>query len=232
MDVKEIIQNKLDARQKLATMSKEELVELSKNPEEFDRFIDGFSRSMNAAFVCYAYQYNDIIREMISNNMDRIGENDDLSQRVHFILRHFQSYGEETEGYRREFFYQYEAVEAQSLNIDKLGLGVKDLDKVAATYFRRMTNLEMEDMRSDKNYLATVSYLAKYYPEYMTYTYMLPEIQKTLSHVDKKDFDSKEEYKAFKKVATKTLNKMSKEGYRIKKEKIKELGSNHSGYKW
>jgi hypothetical protein len=61
---------------------------------------------------------------------------------------------------------------------------------------------------------------------------MLPEIQKTLSHVDKKDFDSKEEYKAFKKVATKTLNKMSKEGYRIKKEKIKELGSNHSGYKW
>lgn len=231
MDAKEIIQKKLDARQKLATMNREELVALSKNPEEFDRFIDGFSRSMSSVFVCYAYQYNDIIREMISNNMDRLEGNDDLSQRVHFILHHFDSFGKESEGYRREFFYQFEAVEAQCLHIDKLGLGVKDLDKVAATYFKRMTNLEMDSMRSDKNYLATVSYLVKYHPEYMTYSYMLPEIQKTLSHVEQKDFASKDEYKAFKKVANKTMNRISKEGHRIRKERVKTLGT-HSGYKW
>ena len=53
---KEIIQSKLDARQKLATLSEEELIALAKNPEEFDKFIKGYAQSINYIYICYAYR--------------------------------------------------------------------------------------------------------------------------------------------------------------------------------
>ena len=40
MKEKEIIQSRLDAMEKMATLSDDELMEVARNPEEFDKFMD------------------------------------------------------------------------------------------------------------------------------------------------------------------------------------------------
>ena len=57
-----------------------------------------------------------------------------------------------------------------------------------------MKELEFDDIKTDKFYLATVNFLGKYYADYMSNTYMLPSIYPTLSHVDKSAFADKKEY--------------------------------------
>lgn len=221
MEEREKIQNKLDARQKLAAMSREELINLSHEASEFDRFISGLADSMNCVFVCYAYRYDDIIRDMIRNNMDRLEEDETLSQNVYKVLNNLNEYANHSPGFKREFSDQYEAIESQSLGLYKLEMSLTDFDKNAADYFRKMMDYRFEDMRSDKKYLATVNYLVKYHSEYMSSCHILPSVQDTLCNVDRGDFSSRKEYHTFKKVANKTMSKFEKNRRILYKEREK-----------
>ena len=57
VEEKEQIQSKLDARAKLTGLGFGELIELSKNPNEFDYFMEGLASSMSNTFVCFTYPY-------------------------------------------------------------------------------------------------------------------------------------------------------------------------------
>ena len=222
---KEVIQNKLDARQKLASLSEEELMTLARNPEEFDKFIAGYALSINYIYVCYAYRYNDIIKKMINENMSRLDGNEELTNNVFHVLNHFDRQSKDSYALRTEFYNQFEALETASLKLDKFGLTLEDFDKKAADYFRKMTSGDFEDIKTDPMYLATVNYMAKYHPTYATFCYMNPTIQGHLSHVDKKSFEDKKEYRKFRRAANRTMNHLTKVGrkVRVEREKAKLL---------
>lgn len=232
MEVKEIIQSRLDAREKLATLSKEELITLARTPEEFDKFISGYALSMNKLYVCYAYRYNDIIRMMINENMDRLEGNEELSNNVYHVLGHLDSFAKESAEDRYEFACQFQAIEEHELGLDRFDSTLEDFDKNAAGIFRKMKELDFDDIKTDNNYLATVRFLGRFYAGYMSNTYMLPSIQQTLSHVDRDDFETKDEYKKFKRSATKTMYKFDKSLAKVRKERAKALTIGSHGYKW
>ena len=234
MEVKEIIQSRLDAMEKLATLTNEELVELARNPEEFDKFISGYALSMNNLFVCHAYNKDGIIRKMINENMDRLDENEELSNNVFHVLKYLDSYSKESAEDRYEFTCQYEAIEENALCLDRFGASLNDFDKNAASIFRKMKELDFDSIKTDKYFLATVNFLGRHYPDYMSNTYMLPSIQQTLSHVDKGDFEDKKEYKKFKRAATKTLYRFDRSLSKARKERAKVLAKSDvpHGYKW
>jgi len=218
---KEIIQSKLDARQKLASLSEEDLITLAKNPEEFDKFIKGYALSINYIYICYAYRYNDIIRKMINENMGRLEGNEELTNNVYHILNHFNKHSKDSYGTRVEFFNQFQAIEETCLGLDKFNLSLEDFDKKAADYFRIMEDNNFDDIKTDPMFLATINYMTKYHPTYATFCYMIPSIQDYLCHVDKKDFEDKKEYRKFKRAASKTMNNLTKAGRKVRKEREK-----------
>ena len=232
MEVKEIIQSRLDAREKLATLTNEELVELARNPEEFDKFISGYALSMNNLFVCHAYNKDGIIRKMINENMDRLDGNEELSNNVFRVLKYLDSYSKESAEDRYEFTCQYEALEEHALCLDRFGASLDDFDKNAAGIFRKMKELDFDGLKTDKFYLATLNFLGRYYPDYMSNTYMLPSIYPTLSHVDKSDFEDKKEYRTFKRAVNKTASNFDRSLSKARKARAKELVIGSHGYKW
>jgi len=221
MEERKIIQSKLDARQKMVKLSNEELLNLSKDVEKFDEFIFGFANAMDFIFVCYAYQYNDIIRKMINENIDRIDENEELSQSVYKILNNLDAYSKENSDYRREISDQYEAVEAQSLYIDKFKMTLADFDKMAADCFKKMNADEIDSVPTDKNFISVVNYLVKYHPVYLSNCDILSDIKSKLTNVNVDSFDNKKEYKTIKKVASKTLTRLEKKLNLMEKEQVK-----------
>ena len=220
---KEIIQSKLDARQKLATLSEEELIALAKNPEEFDKFINGYAQSINYIYICYAYIYNDIIRKMINENMSRLEGNEELTNNVYRVLNHFDRHSKDSYATRVEFYNQFQAIEEENLQLSRFGLSLEEFDKKAADYFRKMTSGEFSDIKTDPMYVAIVNYMAKYHPTYATYCYMIPTIQGDLSHVDKKAFEDKKEYRRFRRAANKTLNNLTRAGRKVRTEREKAM---------
>lgn len=232
MEVKEIIQSRLDAMEKIATLSDEELMEVARNPEEFDKFINGYALSMNKLYVCHAYAKNGIIRKMISENMDRLEGNEELSNSVYYILKRFDNYANESAEDRYEFTCQYESLEEHALCLDKFGVTLTDFEKNAAGIFRKMKELDFDGLKTNKYYLATINFLGRYYADYMSNTYMLPSIYPTLSHVDKKDFDDKKEYRTFKRATNRTAINFDKACSKARKTRAKELVIGSHGYKW
>ena len=232
MKEKEIIQSRLDAMEKMATLSDDELMEVARNPEEFDKFISGYVLSMNKLYVCHAYAKNDIIRKMIKENMDRLEGNEELSNSVYFILKRLDNYSNETAEDRYEFTCQYESLEEHALCLDRFGVSLTDFEKNAASIFRKMKELEFDDIKTDKFYLATVNFLGKYYADYMSNTYMLPSIYPTLSHVDKSAFADKKEYRTFKRATNKTAANFDKACNKARKARAKTLVIGSHGYKW
>lgn len=218
---KETIQSKLDARQKLATLSDEELIALAKNPEEFDKFIKGYAQSINYIYICYAYRYNDIIRKMINENMGRLEGNEELTNNVYHVLNHFDRHSKDSYGTRTEFYNQFQAIEEDSLELRRFDLSLEVFDKKAADYFRKMTGGEFSDIKTDPMYIATVNYMAKYHPVYATFCYMIPTIQGDLSHVDKNAFEDRKQYRKFRRAANKTLSNLTKAGRKVRKEREK-----------
>ena len=232
MEVKEIIQSRLDAREKLAILTDEELIELARNPEEFDKFISGYALSMNNLFVCHAYNKDGIIRKMINENMDRLDGNEELSNNVFRVLKYLDSYSKESAEDRYEFTCQYEALEEHALCLDRFGASLDDFDKNAAGIFRKMKELDFDGLKTDKFYLATLNFLGRHYPDYMSNTYMLPSIYPTLSHVDKSDFEDKKEYRTFKRAVNKTASNFDRSLSKARKARAKELVIGSHGYKW
>lgn len=232
MEVKEIIQSRLDAREKLATLTDEELMVLAKNPVEFDKFISGYALSMNNLFVCHAYKKDGIIRKMISENMDRLDGNEELSNNVFRVLKYLDSYSKESAEDRYEFTCQYEALEEHALCLNRFGASLDDFDKNAAGIFRKMKELDFDGLKTDKFYLATLNFLGRHYPDYMSNTYMLPSIYPTLSHVDKSDFEDKKEYRTFKRAVNKTASNFDRSLSKARKARAKELVIGSHGYKW
>ena len=228
VEEKEQIQSKLDAREKLASLGFGELIELSKDPNKFDYFMEGLANSMSNTFVCYMYPYFSVVREMINQNKSRLNENEDLSQHVFKVLSYFEQYDKYDPGYKSEFYDQYVSVVVSSLRLDKLGLTLKDFYSQAADRFRRMTDGKIDEMRSDKYYAATVAYLSKHHPEYLRNCYMIPVIYDTIYHPNKNDFEDKKDYKAFKKVASTISSNLAK--YERERAKVKSKESH--GYKW
>ena len=232
MEVKEIIQSRLDAREKLATLTDEELMVLAKNPVEFDKFISGYDLSMNNLFVCHAYKKDGIIRKMISENMDRLDGNEELSNNVFRVLKYLDSYSKESVEDRYEFTCQYESIEEYDLCLNRFGASLDDFDKNAAGIFRKMKELDFDGLKTDKFYLATLNFLGRHYPDYMSNTYMLPSIYPTLSHVDKSDFEDKQEYRKFKRAVNKTASNFDRSLSKARKARAKELVIGSHGYKW
>lgn len=228
VEEKEQIQSKLDAREKLAVLGFGELVELSKDPNKFDYFMEGIALSMSNTFVCYMYPYFGVVKEMINQNMSRLNDNEELSQNVFRVLSYVEQYDKHDNGYKSEFNAQYESLVAANLKLDKLGITLKDFYAHAASRFRDMTNGKIQDMRNDKYYAATVLYLSKYHPEYLRNCYMIPEIFDTLYNPKKEDFDSRKDYKAFKKVGAAVSSNLARYG----KERAKVMSKEPHGYKW
>lgn len=224
----EQIQSRLDAREKLASLGFGELIELSKDPNKFDYFIEGIANSMSNTFVCYMYPYFSVVREMINQNKSRLNENEDLSQHVFKVLSYFEQYDKYDSGYKSEFYDQYVSVVVSSLRLDKLGLTLKDFYSQAADRFRRMTDGKIDEMRSDKYYAATVAYLSKYHPEYLRNCCMIPDIYKTIYRPKEEDFAEKKDYKAFKKVGSTVSSNLAKYG----KKRAKVMSKETHGYKW
>lgn len=234
MEVKEIIQDKLDARKKLVTFSREELMGLSRNPEEFDKFIEAYSMSMTHVYACYAYRYNDIIRDMIKVNQDRVFNDYPLINNVYHIERSLDSFGKLSYYDQDDFSGQFEAIETRALGIDTFGMSLASFEKEAASVFEKMTDMKFEEVQTEKSYIGVVNYLAKYHADYLSNSYMLPSILSSLSHVDKDSFADKKEYKTFKKAANRTLTNVEKACRKVRKERAKVLAKDniHHGYKY
>ena len=228
VEEKERIQIKLDAREKLATLGFGELVELSKDPNKFDYFMEGIAMSMSNTFVCYMYPYFGVVKEMINQNMSRLNDNEELSQNVFKVLSFFEQYDKHDGGYKSEFNAQYESLVSADLRLDKLGITLKEFYQNAADRFRRMTDGKIDEMRTDKYYAATVVYLSKYHPEYLRNCYMIPEIFSTLYNPKKSDFENKNDYKTFKKIGATVSSNLAKYG----KERAKVMSKVPHGYKW
>jgi len=222
------IQSKLDAREKLARLSNEELLELSKNPSDFDYFVEGLAIGMNYGSVCYLYQYFGIIKEMINNNMDRMASNEEMSQNALYVLRYLTLYDKHDYKYKVDFSAQYKSLVASNLKLDKLGMDLNDLDKFAATMFSAISEGNIEDIQCDKYYVATVAYLSKYHPQYLQDCPSLMKIYDTIYNPNRHYFASKKDYNAFKKVALVVTNNMSRYSRETAKVKVKEP----HGYKW
>ncbi len=228
VEEKEQIQSKLDAREKLASLGFGELIELSKDPNKFDYFMEGLANSMSNTFVCYMYPYFSVVREMINQNKSRLNDNEDLSQNVFKVLSYFEQYDKHDAGYKSEFNAQYESLVVSDLRLDKLGITLKDFYGQAADRFRRMTEGKINEMRSDKYYAATVAYLSKYHPEYLRNCYMIPDIYRTIYNPRREDFTEKKDFKAFKKVGSTVSSNLAKYG----KERAKVMSKEPHGYKW
>lgn len=210
MEEREIILSKLNARQKLASLSEEKLLSLAEDSKEFDYLMGGLARCMSPSFVCYAYRYNDILREMIKKNMARIGENEELSQNVYKILGYLDEYDSKGAKFRSDFTPQYEYIFMASLGLNKLGVSLESFDKNALDMFDRIENLEIAEIKNNEYYLATVSYLVHYHPEYLKSSHVIFSIQNSLHNVNRNDFDNGDKYKAFKKVANMNIKKLQK----------------------
>lgn len=228
IETKEQIQSRLDAREKLASLGFGELVELAKDPNKFDYFMNGLSLSINSTYVCYLYPYFGVIREMINQNLSRLDDNEKLSYDVFRVLNYIETYDKHNHGYKSEFNAQYESLVVANIRLDKLGISLKDFDRNAATYYKKIEEGNVEDIKTDKYYIATVSYLSKYHPEYFRNWHMLPTIFDTIYHPKKEDFEDKKDYKAFKKVASGISSNMAKYG----KERAKVMEKVPHGYKW
>lgn len=224
MEEREIIQNKLKSMQKLESFSDEELLALSET--DFSVVMKGLAICMNSTFVCYAYKYNDIVRKMINKNRRVVEENDELNQSVYKILSHLNEYDSRGLTFRREFSPQYESVTMSYLGLDKLQMSLHDFYIHAPGVLDNIENVELEEIRSNKYFLAMVSYLATFHPEYLIDSHMIFSIQNTLSNINKNDFNSVEEYRSFKKVANKTMTKLQKYSKNREKKYLKEKKNN------
>ena len=228
MSEKEMIQSELNAREKLASLSDDELLELASNPNDFDYLMDGLAKCMNPSFVCYAYQYNDIVRKMININRGRIVEDEKLTEDVYKVLCHLNEYDSRSYEFREDFTGQYVSIVRDALGLRKLGISLEDFDKNALGTWKKMSSLDFEDLNNDKYCLAVFNYLVYYHPEYMRKAEFLPFVQDMFGKVDEKDFDTKKEYKSFKRVAKKSMNNLDK--YTKKKVKENERFRSYWGY--
>ena len=228
LETKEQIQSKLDAYEKLFTLSYGELITISADPNKFDYFMNGLAHAINSTSICYLYPYFGVIREMINNNRERLDTNEIFSSDVLKVLSHIEDYDDYSYDYKSDFYSQYESLMVSGVGLDKLDITLKEFYKNASSIFSKITSDEIDIIKTDKNYAAMVSYLSKYHPEFFRNWYMLPRIFDTLFHPKKDDFDDKKDYKTFKKIGSMVSSNMSKYG----KERAKVLSKQPHGYKW
>ena len=218
MNEREEIRNSLLSKKMLATLSDEELLKRTEGKEAFSKFIAGIAYVMTPVYVCYAYKDNDILRKIISRGLEN---NSDLSMEtqrdVITVLQNLNEYSNRDQEFRYEFTTQYESIETHALGLTKLGMTLEEMDSVLLDMFDKINSGNIDDVKTDKNYLATVSYLARRHSSYLRNSFMIPEIKKSLCFVDKNAFDDRKEYKAFKRVASTTLRRIEK-SYKYEKK--------------
>ncbi len=209
MEEREIIRDSLEAKKMLVTLNDEELLKVAEDDKKFSSFIRGVAVRMNSAYVCYAFQFNSILRKMINEASKRDLSENDLNC-IYKVLYHLDEYGSQSKSFRYDFTSQYEYIETNDLGLAKLGLTLEDLDRNLLGMFDKINSGNIEDVKTDKYYLATVSYLSKIHPRYLRNSFMIPEIKKSLCFIDKNSFDDRKEYRAFKRVASRTMRRIEK----------------------
>lgn len=219
MEEKEMIRCKLSARNKLASLSEDELLKLSDDEKEFDYFLKGLASCMNSSFVCYAYRYNDIIVEMIKRNIHRMEGNEEQTNDVYQVLSHLNEYASKSYEFRDDFTPQYEFIVSDAFGLNKFNISLKEFDKNALNVWDKMNEFKFEELKNDKYYLTTIGYLVYYHPEYVIKCEMLPQIKDTLNNINSEDFEDKKEFKKYKSVAKKTMRNLEKNA----KKKVKEI---------
>lgn len=220
--LKKQIQSKLDARKLLVSLNCGELLVLSQDKEKFDYFISGLAENMNIVFVCYIYPYFGVIKEMINNNLSRLDEDEELNQNVYKVLDYISRFDKYDRDYKIDFNEQYSFSLANRLFLNKLGISVVNFDKRAGNIFKMITENDIDTIKNDRYYLAVVSYLAKYYPDYLINSDNYDVIYRSISSPKREEFLDKNDYKVFKKVGSLILDNIKRYERKCLKEKIKE----------
>ena len=210
MEERKLIRLVLESKQKLATLSPDELMKIASDEEQFKRFITGTACSMTNYYVCFAYWYKDILYQMIGANKDKtlneLGE--DTVTKMLFVLQRLDEYDKKDPDYREDFTGQYEYFEACDLGLKNLGMDVGKMNAHLLEMFDIIDHGNVSKVKRNKYYLATVSYLTKYHMGYLLDGKVLPKVWSSLNDVKRSDFASRDDYRVFKKVTDKTLKKI------------------------
>ena len=219
MEEKEMIRCMLSARYNLASLSKEELLNLASDEKEFDYFLAGLSSCMNYSFVFYAYRYMDVIIEMFKKNIHRMDENEKVADGITEVLLYLNEYDSKGYKFRDDFTPQYEFIVSEALGLRKFDVSLKDFDKNALIIWDKINEFKFDELKSDKYYLMTFAYLVYFHPEYVRNWEILPQIKESLNNFNKNDFKDKKEMKKYKSVVNKVMRNLEKHN----KKKIKEF---------
>lgn len=200
----------LESKQKLATLSPDELMKIALDEEQFKKFISGTACSMTNYYVCFAYWYKDILYQMIGANKDKtlneLGE--DTVTKMLFVLQRLDEYDKKDPDYREDFTGQYEYFEACDLGLKNLGMDIGKMNAHLLEMFDIIDCGNVSKVKRNKYYLATVSYLAKYHMGYLLDGKVLPRVWSSLNDVKRSEFVSRDDYRVFKKVTDRTLKKI------------------------
>ena len=210
MEERKLIRLVFESKQKLATLSEKELMEIAQDPEQFKRFISGTAFSMTNLYVCFAYWYKNILYKMINANKDKTVDElgMDTITAMLVITHRLDEYDKKDSEYREDFTGQYEYFEACDLGLRKLGMDVGNMNAHLLDMFDIIDHGNVSKVKRNKYYLATVSYLTKYHMGYLLDEKVLPRVWSSLNDVRMSEFASRDDYRIFKKVTDKTLKKI------------------------
>ena len=222
MEEREKIHNSLQSKKMLATLSEEELLSIAEDRDKFSQFISGIAYEINPYYVGHIYRHNNILQKMIGkvlkNELDLSDEDYDNAL---FVTKQLNDFGSKNSSFRMDFTYQYESIQAYLMGLDKLDISLNDMDKVLVDMFDKIDNGKIEEIKSNKYYLATVGYLLSNYSSYLLNSEILPEIKTSLTSIDKSSFANEKEYNSFKKVSSKMLRRIKNKTKIEKKQKEK-----------
>lgn len=210
VEERKLIRLVLESKQKLATLSPDELMKIASDEEQFKRFITGTACSMTNLYVCFAYWYKNILYKMIDANKDKPVEElgEDTITAMFVITNRIDEYDKRDSEYREDFTGQYEYFEAYDLGLKNLGMDVGKMNAHLLEMFDIIDHGNVSKVKRNKYYLATVSYLTKYHMGYLLDGRVLPKVWSSLNDVKRSDFASRDDYRVFKKVTDKTLKKI------------------------
>lgn len=226
---KEKVRNSLMTKYMLVTMSDEEILRKTKNPQNAENFIYGLINIMEKPYICYLYQFSDTIFKVIMQMLtNEVVPKEEVRQDMYQIVYQLKEYLEHDKEYKIGFREQYEYLERKNLGIDnkQLDITLKELDGLMLPIFDKINSGNISDIKTDRQYLATISYLANHFPLYLRNSFMIMEIKKSLLEIDKDSFTNYKQYSIFKKVARKTLSTIERsyksKGNNKQKKKIIE----------
>ena len=159
---------------------------------------------------------------MMRKNYYRCDIDSSLDSKVSKVLSYLDEYASRDSTYRTDFSTQYEYLASRSIGIHKLDVSLNELDEHMYDMFQKIKCGDIDDVKTDKYYLATVSYLSVYHPRYFNACSAGHKVKMALFDIDREQFDDYSSYRHFKSVADKALENISK-AYIDKKPKVKSL---------